>query len=102
MCSGLLFYRELFLEEIKVEQTSKNSLEEIRILDREINMALFETRSNFNLDSEEILANKNKVNDLLNIIFEGRKDSQAISQSLLTIKKYFEDKNKTIDNYIMA
>lgn len=102
MCSGLLFYRELFLEEIKIEQTSKNSLEEIRILDREINMALFETRANFNLDSEEILDNKNKVNDLLNIIFEGRKDNQIIGQSLLTIKKYFEDKNKMIDNYLLA
>lgn len=102
MCSGLLFYRELFLDEIKVEQTSKNSLEEIRVLDREINMALFETRANFNLDSEEILDNKNKVNDLLNIIFEGRKDNKAIGKSLLTIKNYFEDKNKTIDNYLLA
>jgi hypothetical protein len=102
LSSGLLFYRELFIDEIRIEKFSKNEIEEIRFLDQEINTAMIEMRSNFNISSDNILKNRVKITDLLSILLESKKSNSEIKTKLSEVKLYFQEKNKTIDNFLFA
>ena len=100
--SGLLFYRQLFLDEIKSESVSKTDLEELRYLDQQINISMYEMRMNLNISSDEILKTKNRITDLLNIILDIRKNNNELRKSLSEVKGYFEEKDKSIDNFLIA
>lgn len=99
--SGLLFYRQLFIDEIKNEMGSKADLEELRSLDQQINSSMLSMRLNLNEGSDEILQTKNRINDLLNIILDIRKRNSELKTSLNEMKNYIADKNKNIDKFLM-
>lgn len=102
VCSGILFYRQIFMDEIRLEFGSKADLEELRFEDQQINSAMLYMRINLSEGSDEILQHKNRINDLLNIILDIRKNNNELKKSLGEIKEYFAEKNKNIDKFLLA
>ncbi len=101
ICSGLVFYRQLFLEEIKLGTTSKFEIEELKFTDLKINAALYEMRSNLNISSDELLLLKNKSTDLINILIDSKQSNKELQSALNEIKTYFGDKNKNIETFLL-
>ena len=101
LSSGLLFYRQLFFDEFKVDHTNRTDIEELKLLDQKTNALMLEMRANFSLPSDDLLQTKNKMQDSVSVVTELRKTNRQIKDNLLAIQKYFKNKNSIIDKFLL-
>lgn len=100
LSSGLLFYRQLFIADTKSAFSTKSDLEELRYLDMQINLAMNELRVNLNSKPEELILLKTRINELMLMISDIKKDNVEFKNSYMVIKSYFKAKEIKIDQFI--
>jgi chromosome segregation ATPase len=100
LCSGLLFFRQLFLYELDSKTPSQSSIEDLRYIDAQLNQNMFELRSNLSLSTDELIQNQNRVKELLNVIIEIRKENTDLKDSFVKIKDHFEQKQTDIEKFL--
>lgn len=95
MSSGLLFYRNLFLQDT-LGTAGKIDFEELRYTDLQINASAAMLRINFSADSEVLESETVRIKELLNIVTDVNRSSPELNRSIIKISEYFNKKIEKI------
>lgn len=102
LASGLLFYKNLFLNEA-MNTKGKNNFEELRYLDLKINEQMaFERRhleTSTDDSSSDLTLTKNKIHDLIFIVMDLHQKDPDIKNSVRKIESYFKEKAETVTKF---
>jgi hypothetical protein len=89
--SGLLFYKNIFHLDTPAKNQKVN-FEELRYTDLQINASAALLRMNLNSETNQLAAQMNRLNELLNIVTDVNKSTPELSSSIGKIQKYFDKK----------
>lgn len=101
LISGVLFYKNL--TQISVgKNLLKLDIDELRSIDLTVNNTAFYLRKNINSDLSELNAEKVRIKEILDMVFDINKSSPELKSSISKIKSHFEEKLKTMDKFETA
>ena len=101
ICSGLLYYKNLFQLE-SVNAGGKVNFEELRITDLQINATTTMMRLNLSTDTSQLESEVIQLKELVNIVSDVRKSTVELNKSFNKIKSYFDKKLLNINQFQMA
>lgn len=101
LISGVLFYKNL--TQISVgKNLLKLDIDELRSIDLTVNNTAFYLRKNINSDLTELNAEKVRIKELLDLIYDINRSDPELKASISKIKSHFENKLKMMDSFEIA
>ena len=101
ICSGLLYYKNLFQLE-SVNSGGKVNFEELRFTDLRINATTTMLRLNLSTDTTQLESEVVRLKELVNIVSDVRKSTLELNNSFNKINSYFDKKILNIIKFQIA
>lgn len=101
ICSGVLFYKNLYTLE-PPRSALKVDFDELRTIDLQVNSTIFYLRQNLSADLSELNNEVSRINELIDILRDINRSSPELKTSVEKIDLYFREKQKKINTYLKA